>query len=90
MVTQLADLDEPRRVALVVGWWLAGLTSLEGIVREGIALGDDGDDELVAIAARRDELQRYVADRGVKTRPFPQEKDLARTIVAHASTSISG
>ncbi|MGB0098218.1 MAG: hypothetical protein WBP81_37475 [Solirubrobacteraceae bacterium] len=78
MLTELADLDEPRRVALVVGWWLAGLTSLEGIVREGIALGDDGD-ELAAIAARRDELQRYVADRGVKSRPFPQEKDLART-----------
>jgi hypothetical protein len=79
MLAELAAVDEQRRMELVVGWWMAGVADTEGIVSDGIALGDKGDDDLAAIAARRAELQRYVDDRGGVARRFPREKDLART-----------
>jgi hypothetical protein len=80
MLAELARVDEPRRVDLVMSWWLDGLASLEGIVGEGISHDDDGDNHLAAIATRRAELQSYRADRGSgRARRFPEEKDLAHT-----------
>jgi hypothetical protein len=80
ILAELAAVYEPRRVGLVVGWWLAGRSDFEGIVRDGIAPGDDhSDDDLAAIATGQAELQRYVASRGANARRVPGEKDLART-----------
>lgn len=80
MLAELAAVYEPRRVGLVVGWWPAGRSDFEWIVRDGIAPGDDhSDDDLAAIATSQAELQRYAASRGANARRAPGEKDLART-----------
>jgi hypothetical protein len=78
MLAELAAANETRRAELVVGWWMASLADLEGIVREGEARGDDAPDELAGIAERRTKIERYAADRGVGTRHWkPDEKALA-------------
>jgi hypothetical protein len=79
MLMELAQAAEPRRVELVIGWSLASVDDLTGILREGEAHGQEVAEELAVMESLRASLEEYARRHKVRTRPWrPDEKALAR------------
>jgi hypothetical protein len=77
MLTEIASVDEPKRVELVVGWWLAGADDLTGAMVQAHA-----DEEATAMqtgmrsASRK--IEEYARSVGARPRRWrPDEKTLA-------------
>jgi hypothetical protein len=81
MLMELAEADETRRVELVVGWELASLDDLEGLMREAQTRGHRDDDTrliLDDIASQRRVVETYARELGARTRKWKvNEKTLA-------------
>lgn len=78
MLMELAEADELRRIELVVGWSLASVDDLTGVLREAEARGDDVTEELEAMKTLRASLEGYARRNNARTRRWrPDEKALA-------------
>jgi hypothetical protein len=78
MLLELASIDDTRCVELTIGWSLASLDDLEGIMREAQSRGHDCSEELDAIAKRRKQTEAYARRHGARTRRWKvDEKTLA-------------
>jgi hypothetical protein len=78
MLMELAAADGTRRVELVVGWELAGLDDMEGLLREGQARGQDSGAALEATALQKRQVETHARERGAGTRRWRvDEKALA-------------
>jgi Family of unknown function (DUF5677) len=79
MLAELAEADEPRRVELVIGWSIATIDDLEGVLREALADGDDFAEQLEGLTSIRAELEGYARRHDVGTQRWrPNEKALAQ------------
>jgi hypothetical protein len=74
MLAEMAALEEPRRLKLIVAWWLDSLAELEGTFREARSRGDDVTTELAHIQQRRGDLHEYARERGIRTRKWRPDR----------------
>lgn len=78
MLMELADADERRRVTLIVGWELASVYDLEGLLREAVARGHDVSFMLEPIPESKRRLEAYAREHGAGARKWRvDEKALA-------------
>jgi hypothetical protein len=77
MLLELASVDEKRRTELIVGWTLASLADLEGIMLEAQARGNDRSRPLTAIRTRRASIEGYARHRQARTRRWRVDEKLA-------------
>jgi hypothetical protein len=80
-LTELASADERRRAELVVGWELASVADLRGIILEFQKQGGNVAGYLSATDTRRSQVEDYARARGLRAkhwRPDSQAPSLAK------------